>query len=617
MSSRLPDPQRSQAVLVGVSRYDHHPGLEAVEGNLKALHRILVSPGHLGLPASHCRVVRDPGNADEVMAALEAAADRATDTLVFYYAGHGFADEDGLYLGLTGTRRKPGSERYNAVHYEWVRRAVLMGEAQAARRIIILDCCYSGRAASERMATVMGSAKTDVHGTVVWAATTPSRPLAKAPAAARYTAFTGELVHTLETGIEGAAELLDMDTIFQRVSHNLVSKGYPQPDRHNHALGGQVALVRNRAGVAADASRMGGAAVAPDAAGAVASGAPGAVAHGAAAVGGTGAGAAGPSGVSASWEPFTWGPMRTDLIVVEGDGESAIPESSLHVRAVDEDVELPEELAEWRAEIEAEQGALKAAGRPYFWNGLNYAVERITIGRVAETESPEIYIQLQNSDYYTFLATQQLDRRFRDGSTPKSRYIDPHQDPLDVAPFMSSSFGTNVAVITRDEKLIVSRRSQMVGSHPGTWNSSANEALSRVVDNAARQAPNIFNVARRGLSEELALSAHEYRLNMLALTIDKSTHQWGALFMARLRQVTSHEFVERRSRGVSDKWEHDRHELVDFEIEPVVRFIFDPERAGSWSPTAPGLFYLALVNKYGRVAVERESRRLFGEAAAG
>ncbi|MER5931239.1 caspase family protein [Streptomyces sp. NPDC002054] len=589
MSSRLPDVERSRAVLVGVSRYDHHPALDSVESNLRALHRILVSPDHLGLPPSHCQVVRDPGNADEVMAALESAADRATDTLIFYYAGHGFADEDGLYLGLTGTRHRPGSERYNAVHYEWVRRAVLMGQAQAAQRIIVLDCCYSGRAASETTASVMGSVNTDVQGTVVWAATSPSRPLAKAPTGAEYTAFTGELVRTLETGIEGAAEVLDMDTIFHRVSRGLVAQGFPQPDRHNHALGGQLALVRNRAGAAAGAAPV--------------SAAPG-------------ASAASPSGSSASWEPFTWGPMRTDLLIVEGDGESVIPETSLHVRAVDEDVELPDELAEWRDEIAVEQDGLKAAGKPYFWNGLNYAVERITIGRVAETESPEIYIQFQNSDYYTFLATQQLDRQFRDGSTPKSRYIDPHEDPLDVEPFMSSSFGTNVAVITRDEKLIVSRRSQMVGSHPGTWNSSANEALSRVVDNAARQAPSIFGVARRGLSEELALSADEYRLSMLALTIDKSTHQWGALFLAKLRRVTSREFVERRSRGVSDKWEHDRHELVDFEIEPVIRFIFDPERSGLWSPTAPGLFYLALVNKYGRVAVERESMRLLGGAGA-
>ncbi|MFG2295457.1 caspase domain-containing protein [Streptomyces sp. NPDC048603] len=601
MSSRLPDLAHSQAVLVGVSDYRHHQSLESVQANLRALERILLSPEHLGLPAAHCRVLRNPGSADEVMEALEAAADRATDTLIFYYAGHGFADEDGLYLGLPGTRHKPGSQRYHAVHYEWVRRAVLQGEAQAARRIIILDCCYSGRAASEATASVMGSANTDVHGTVVWAATSPSRPLAKAPVDAEYTAFTGELVRVLDTGVDGAAEVLDMDTIFHRVSRSLVAKGFPQPDRHNHALGGQVALVRNRVGgrpgpETQPGSGAGGGAPAggPDVAGSSVAGSSGA-------------------GASASWEPFTWGPMRTDLVIVEGDGESAIPESSLHVRAVDEDVDLPGELAEWRDEIAAEQDGLKAAGKPYFWNGLNYAVERITIGRVDETESPEIYIQFQNSDYYTFLATQQLDRQFRDGTTPKSRYIDPHADPLDIEPFMSSSFGTNVAVITRDEKVIVSRRSQMVGSHPGTWNSSANEALSRVVDNAARQAPNIFGVARRGISEELALSADEYRLNMLALTIDKSTHQWGALFMARLRRVTAREFIERRSRGVSDKWEHDRHELVDFEIEPVIRFIFDPERRGLWSPTAPGLFYLALVNKYGRVAVERESRRLLGQ----
>ncbi|MFF0474219.1 caspase domain-containing protein [Streptomyces sp. NPDC004284] len=589
MTSSLPAAERSYAVLVGAARYDHHPALPSVDSNLNTLHRIALAEEQLGLPPDHCLVVRDPANADEVMAALEFAADRATDTLLFYYAGHGFADEDGLYLGLTGTRHRTSSARYHSVHYDWVRRAMLTGERKADRRIVILDCCYSGKATSERGVPVMGSHLTEVDGTVVWAATSPNRPLAHAPVDASYTAFTGELVRVLDEGIAGAAELLDMDTIFQRVSSTLVGKGFPRPDRHNHARGGELALVRNRAGAGA-AGLVPPQATAPT---------PG----------------RGPVRVrtSASWEPFTWGPMKTPTVIVEGDGESIIPENSLHVRAVDEDVELPEELAEWRDEIAAEQEALKAAGKPYFWNGLNYAVERITIGREAETEAPEIYIQFQNSDYYTFLATQQLDRRFRDGSTPKSRYIDPHENLMDVEPFMSSSFGTNVAVVTRDEKLIISRRSQMVGSHRGLWNSSANEALSRVVDNSARQAPNIFNVARRGLSEELALSPDEYRLNMLSLSIDRSTHQWGALFLARLRRVTSRDFVERRSRGVSDKWEHDRHELVDFDIEPVVRFIFDEQHVDNWAPTALGLFYLALVNKFGRVAVERESRRIFSE----
>ncbi|MFI8101657.1 caspase domain-containing protein [Streptomyces sp. NPDC086023] len=591
MSSLLPRPERSQAVLVGGSQYEFHPDIESVDRNLDALRRILTDPAYWGLPQENCHVIRNPERADDVMTVLETAAERATDALIFYFAGHGLSDEGGLYLALKNTRKPRFAARYDSVHYEWVRSAMLQGDSPATRRIVILDCCYSGQAADEQMGVVMGDENTDVHGTVVWAATTPTR-LAVAPREATYTAFTGELVHTLHSGIEGGAEVLDMDTIFRRVSRSLVAKGYPQPDQHNRALGGQLALVRNRA--------LAGPADGRDA------GLPGTPVP--ALVRGRERAFA-PFGSSASWEPFTWGPLQTDLLVVEGDGESVIPEDSVHVRTIDEDVELPEDLYAVRARIEAEQDAKRLAGEQYFWNGLNYAVDRVTIGRIAESEAPEIYIQLLNSDYYNFQATQQLDEVLPDGLTVRAKYVDPY-DPLDVPAFMGSSFGTNVAVITRDEKLIVSRRSNMVGSHPGTWNSSANEALSRVVDNSARQAPNIFNVARRGLSEELALSPDEYRLNMLALTIDKGTHQWGALFMARLRRVTSDEFIARRSRGVSDKWEHDRHELVDFEIDPVTRFIFDEERTGLWSPTAPGLFYLALVNKYGKVAVERESARV-------
>jgi hypothetical protein len=228
-------------------------------------------------------------------------------------------------------------------------------------------------------------------------------------------------------------------------------------------------------------------------------------------------------------------------------------------------------------------------------------------------ESPEICLRLAHGDYYTFLASQQFDRRFADGSTLRSRYLDPN-DPRAAPAFMCCSFGTNVAVVTSDNLLVVQRRAQCVGSQPGTWSSSANEALSRQLDSRGRTAPNLYDVMRRGIAEELSISQSEYHLEMLAFNIDTQRLQWGALFVALLHELTGEEVLQRRSRGVPDKWEHDHVEFVRFEIEPVVRRLLRADRRDRWSSVGPPLFYLALVRRYGRATVERRAARILPSA---
>lgn len=310
--------------------------------------------------------------------------------------------------------------------------------------------------------------------------------------------------------------------------------------------------------------------------------------------------------VTYAGDTFRWGPMLTPALILEGDGQHIIDEQSVYLIVDKSEATLPSELQDWKHEIEQEQLRRRQNGEPHFWNGLNYAVAGITVSRRVDDESPEVFVRLNSSDYYTFLATQNLDRKFSDGTTPRERYITPFA-PDKVPAFMSCSFGTNVAVITSDDKIIFSQRSERVGSHPGFWNSSANEALSRDIDSAGRAVPNIYNVARRGVQEELGIEPQEYRIDLLAITLDRSRHQWGALFIARLFSLTGEGFLERRTRGMPDKWEHQNHELVTFGVGPVVRFIFDRRRRHLWAPTAPALFYMALVNQYGRLAVERQS----------
>ncbi|MFC9729017.1 hypothetical protein ACFWGM_00730 [Streptomyces roseolus] len=306
-----------------------------------------------------------------------------------------------------------------------------------------------------------------------------------------------------------------------------------------------------------------------------------------------------------AWSTFSIGPLHTSALIVEGDGERPIAPGSVHVQVLDGAVELPAELAPWRAEIEAEEARAAAAGeRQPVWNGERYAVESVEVTRTPLDEAPVVHLRLRPTDYYTFLAAQQLDRRLPDGSTPRGRWLDPDA-PLSAPAFLQCSFGVNIAVVTADDLLVVSRRGDRVRTAPGLWNSSVNEGLARNIDSSGRHAPDLHAVARRGMREELALEPGEYTLTLLAFVLDVESRMWSAHFTARLTGLTGEELRARTSRGVADRWEHTAMEYVPFRTADVVRHLLSPERRHRWAPLAPALFHLALVHTHGRASVER------------
>jgi hypothetical protein len=301
---------------------------------------------------------------------------------------------------------------------------------------------------------------------------------------------------------------------------------------------------------------------------------------------------------------FELGPLRSSCMLVEGDGTRTISEDRIHIIVDSSKAHLPADLAKWRAEIAEQQESQRVIGKKHYWNGQTYAVESFTISRTELEEHPELYLRLSSSDYFTFLATQQLDRAFADGTTPRSRYID-SANPLRAPSFMASSFGTSVVVITADNKILVRQRGDHVGSRPGYWSVSADEGLSRSIDGANGRTPRLSNVAHRALLEELTLEKHECRLSLLAFTLDLAFYQWDAIFVAYLPDIDEGHLTSRLKRGALDLWEHRDQEFVPFDTYNVMNRLLSTEHNRKWMPIAPVAFYLALVYQYGREKVER------------
>ncbi|MFJ4618812.1 caspase family protein [Streptomyces sp. NPDC088812] len=239
----LPDPARSRAVLIGTASYRHLPQLPAVETGVVDLAAELCDATVWGLPVQHCTVVTDPLSAHAILDPVHQAGEEATDTLLVYFAGHGLRDADSadLYLALGDSREHLG---YTAVAYQHLRSA--LRSARARRKVVVLDCCFSGRAARALAGGDVLAAEAAVDGAYVLTAS-PRDRIALAPDGERYTAFTGELLGVLRHGVDNGPELLDLDTLYRVLLDRLRAKNRPLPQHSQENGVGRLPLARNKA----------------------------------------------------------------------------------------------------------------------------------------------------------------------------------------------------------------------------------------------------------------------------------------------------------------------------------------------------------------------------------
>ncbi|WP_406352895.1 caspase domain-containing protein [Streptomyces sp. NBC_00658] len=239
--SRIPDAGASCAVLIGASRYTHLESLPAVANNLTALAQELSGPLSWGLSDGRCIVVAEPVSAPQVLDVVESAAAMATDTLLVYYAGHGLQTEDGeLYLSVSGSVPQRAD---TGLQYAHLRQMLL--RSQAERHVVVLDCCFSGKALGVMSGSDGLVEHAEIEGSYVITAS-PGYKQALAPPGDTYTAFTGELLNVLRVGIPGGSVLLDFDAVYGHVRRVLTAKGRPAPQKRGGNTAGQLVFCRNR-----------------------------------------------------------------------------------------------------------------------------------------------------------------------------------------------------------------------------------------------------------------------------------------------------------------------------------------------------------------------------------
>ncbi len=225
----------SRAVLIGTATYTH-PDLTAIPAavnNLFDLERVLTSEAGGAFDPRHCTVLADPQSGSQIGDAIALAAGQATGVLLVYYTGHGVLDNRGrLHLAVSGT--DPSRPAWTSVSFQTLREEIL--ESPSESRIVILDCCFAGRAfeAMSDTATVI-AAETSIQGTYT-IVSSGANETSFAPVGHRNTAFTAALLATAATSD------LTLDELYRQTARHLVEHGHPRPRRRAIDTAGELKL---------------------------------------------------------------------------------------------------------------------------------------------------------------------------------------------------------------------------------------------------------------------------------------------------------------------------------------------------------------------------------------
>ena len=244
------DLARTRVILIGTSESPndpmHLPPLPAVRFNLSAMMRAFEDESIVGIDYRNIFTILDADTPSDITRRLARIAKQATDTLIVYYAGHGIISRRNRELLLATYSTTEDECDQTALKFEELKQAI--SNSIAKKKIVILDCCYSGRAFVGHMGGLGSFLRNAIDrkpAGACWITATNSNTEAKSPEGSKYTAFTGELLSVLENGIP-EVDALTLDRVFKEVRARLLAREFPEPQFYNHQDGGNLIVAKNR-----------------------------------------------------------------------------------------------------------------------------------------------------------------------------------------------------------------------------------------------------------------------------------------------------------------------------------------------------------------------------------
>lgn len=225
------------------------PAVPAVESTLTDLRATLIE--RCGVPDRAVEIGLDLPSVESMGEMVAAAAEAAEGLLVVYYVGHGVVTLDGnLHLATSRTIARNDRAVHTALPYG----SGIGGRVRhsnAEHRVVILDCCFSGRALDG--ASGLGDPDHLAGHTEIpkgFVLTSASRiGTAVAPPGARHTLFSGALIRVLRDGVPDGPPEITLDALWRATvdTVGLASSAMPVPRCRADGGIGQLAVAANPA----------------------------------------------------------------------------------------------------------------------------------------------------------------------------------------------------------------------------------------------------------------------------------------------------------------------------------------------------------------------------------
>ncbi|MFJ6086325.1 caspase domain-containing protein [Streptomyces sp. NPDC092369] len=229
-----------RALLIGNAEFPDEPALHRLRGpanDLPQLRAALNDP-EAGLPWEVTSVLN--GTAQQVQEALFTFFHRATarEQLLLYYSGHGRLDlHNRLHLCTHDTTLD--WLRTRSVRQSYV--TELMDDCAARAIVVVLDCCFSGRAATAKGGEA--AARFAGRGRFVMTGCGLLETAADASGEDEPSPFTAALVAGLRHGTTGADGYVTVEDVYRYVDSRMRGSGQ-HPEMKAEGRAGHVALAR-------------------------------------------------------------------------------------------------------------------------------------------------------------------------------------------------------------------------------------------------------------------------------------------------------------------------------------------------------------------------------------
>lgn len=247
---------KKYAVLIGCNKYPKEEELDDLRcppSDVKGLKEVLLDKSTCNFDIVNDLVNRPRHEAEELINSMLTEATHE-DLVLIYYSGHGKPNKKlKLHLAMSNTVYKKLES--TSIPISTIKDYV--NSSSAGRIILILDCCYSGRAGEVFLRTRGGGIEEDIKATFesegtgryIMTASTGIE-VAEEKESEKYSVFTGPLIEGLRTGeadLDGNG-WITMNELYNYIHSEVKKSNLQTPTRINSGAG-EIIIAKSKKGI--------------------------------------------------------------------------------------------------------------------------------------------------------------------------------------------------------------------------------------------------------------------------------------------------------------------------------------------------------------------------------